>query len=103
MGELVSAIERRLPDASIRCDTPATSLARDGQEWRVLGGGGFDARASAVVLAAPASAAARLLQPIDEAAAALCREVPYVSTASVALAWPREAIRHSLAGVPASE
>jgi protoporphyrinogen/coproporphyrinogen III oxidase len=98
MGELVTAIERRLPERAIRYRAPATSLGRDGRAWRVRAGDDFEARAGAVVLAAPAHAAARLLQPVDAAAAALCREVPYVSTASVALAWPRDAIRHPLAG-----
>jgi oxygen-dependent protoporphyrinogen oxidase len=51
-----------------------------------------------VVIASPARAAARLLAPMDDRAAALCAEVPYVSTASVALAWPRGAVRHPLAG-----
>src|SRR5439155_15447189 len=34
----------------------------------------------------------------DAEAAGLCAQVPYVSTASVALAWPRTAIAHSLTG-----
>jgi oxygen-dependent protoporphyrinogen oxidase len=54
--------------------------------------------ARAVVIAAPAFVAADLLAPIDADAAGLCREVPYVSTASVALAWPRTAIPHPLRG-----
>jgi oxygen-dependent protoporphyrinogen oxidase len=59
---------------------------------------GGEAAARAVILAVPAPAAARLLAPIDAAAAALCAGVPYVSTASVALAFPRRAVRHPLAG-----
>jgi oxygen-dependent protoporphyrinogen oxidase len=39
-----------------------------------------------------------LLQPIDRRAGALCGEVPYVSTVSVALAWPRSAVAHPLDG-----
>ena len=95
MGELVSAIERRLPERAIRYRTPATSLTRDGGEWRVRGGDEFEARAAAVVLAAPAHAAARLLQPVDAAAAALPR-VPRVDGQRRA-AWPR-GLRHPLAG-----
>jgi oxygen-dependent protoporphyrinogen oxidase len=42
--------------------------------------------------------ASRLLAGVDDRAASLSAEVPYVSTASVALAWPRDAISHPLAG-----
>ena len=58
--------------------------------------GAFAARA--VILAAPAHAAARLLAATDAPLAALCSEVPYVSTVSVALAWPRASVDHPLAG-----
>jgi oxygen-dependent protoporphyrinogen oxidase len=97
MSELVSAIERGLPEGSIRCDSPVTAIARDGAGWRVsTAAAAWPARA--VVIASPARVAARLLAPVDDRAAALCAEVPYVSTASVALAWPRQAVRHPLAG-----
>jgi protoporphyrinogen/coproporphyrinogen III oxidase len=97
MGELVTAIERRLPSGSIRYESPVRDVVKEGAGWRVsMAGASVPARA--VVLACPAHAAARILAPIDERAAALCAEVPYVSTASVALAWPRDAVRHPLAG-----
>jgi oxygen-dependent protoporphyrinogen oxidase len=38
------------------------------------------------------------LAPIDERAASLCAEVPYVSTVSVALAYARSAVAHPLEG-----
>jgi len=97
MGELVTAIERRLPAGSIRCDSPVRGVVKDGATWHVSTADGV-LPARAVVLACPAHAAARVLAPVDGPAAALCAEVPYVSTASVALAWPREAVRHPLAG-----
>jgi len=97
MGELVAAIERRLPAGSIRYDSPVRDVAKVGPGWRVSTDGGPIA-ARAVILACPAHAAARILAPVDERAAALCAEVPYVSTASVALAWPRAAVRHPLLG-----
>jgi oxygen-dependent protoporphyrinogen oxidase len=97
MGELVTAIERRLAAGSIRYDSPVRDIVKDGAGWRVSAAGASVA-ARAVVVACPAHAASRLLAPIDEAAAALCAGVPYVSTASVALAWPRRAVQHPLAG-----
>ncbi len=97
MGELVTAIERRLPPESIRYESPVRGLVKDDSGWRVSADG-VSVPARAVVLACPAHAAAPILAPVDERAAALCAEVPYVSTASIALAWPRQAVRHPLAG-----
>jgi oxygen-dependent protoporphyrinogen oxidase len=97
MGEIVSAIERRLDSKAVHLSTPVSALRRTGDGWIVDGSGGQHP-ARAVILAVPAYAAARLLEGVDEEAARLCAEVPYVSTTSVALAWPRTAIQHDLAG-----
>jgi oxygen-dependent protoporphyrinogen oxidase len=97
MGELVTAIERRLPSGSIQHEAPVHELVKEDAGWRVSTAGA-SVTARAVVLACPAYAAARILAPVDARSAALCAEVPYVSTASIALAWPRQAVRHPLAG-----
>jgi oxygen-dependent protoporphyrinogen oxidase len=97
MGELVSAIERRLPSGSMQFGRPATAIRREHTGWRVTSGTqAFDA--SAVILATPAHVTARLLAPVDVHVANLCAEVPYVSTVSVALAWPRASVSHPLDG-----
>jgi oxygen-dependent protoporphyrinogen oxidase len=54
--------------------------------------------AHAVIVASPARAAATLLERADADLAALCAAVPYVSTASVALAWDRARVSHPLQG-----
>jgi oxygen-dependent protoporphyrinogen oxidase len=97
MGELVTALERRMPDGSIRCNAPVAAIVKDGKRWLVPAAG-TTATASAVIIAAPARVAAELIQPIDPRAGSLCGEVPYVSTVSVALAWPRSAVAHPLEG-----
>lgn len=100
MGELVEALERHLPPGSIRYGSPALEIAPSGgmdSAWQVRTADGA-ADADAVILATPAHAAAPLLRPIDSAAADRCAEIPYVSTASVALSWPRAAVRHPLQG-----
>ena len=97
MEELVDALERRLPPEAIVRGAAVDALARDAAGWQVRAGG-RTMHARAVILAVPAYTAADLLAPHDAALAALCREVPYVSSASVALAWPRHAVRHPLAG-----
>ena len=90
MGELVSAIEARLPANAVRLEAPVRECVRDTSEWRLTVG---DERlaAQSVIVAAPAHAAATLLERTDENLAALCATVPYVSTASVALGWDARA------------
>jgi oxygen-dependent protoporphyrinogen oxidase len=97
MGTLISALQRDLGGDHLLLQTPIDRLERTDGGWRAATRGrAFDAQA--VVLAIPAHVAARLLKPIDAEAARLCDTVPYVSTASVALAWPRSAIAHGLSG-----
>ncbi len=97
MSMLVSAIERRLPPGSVRLDAPASSLRADPSGWGVTVRG-EEVKADAVIVAAPAPVAARLIAEVDPRISAQCSGVPYVSTASVALAWRRGDIRHPLAG-----
>ena len=84
MGRLVGALRAALPPGTLTCDSRVEALDRNPP--------------SPVILAVQAYAASALLAPIAAAAAALCAQVPYVSTASVALAWPRDAIAHALDG-----
>jgi protoporphyrinogen/coproporphyrinogen III oxidase len=97
MEELVSTLEQQLPSDSLHRGAAVDGIARDANGWR-LTVGGERASARAVLLACPAHVAADLLAPIDARSAERCREVPYVSTASIALAWHRGAIAHPLNG-----
>ena len=97
MQTLVDALLRRLPPGTVRLSTPVDHLERVTGGWQLSANGvGYSARA--VVLAGPAPLAASLLKPIDAHAADACARVPYVSTASVALAWPRSQVTHPLDG-----
>jgi oxygen-dependent protoporphyrinogen oxidase len=84
MGTLVDAIVAALPPGTIRYGAAVHSLA--------------PLDAACTVLALPAYAAAPLIAPLDADAASLAARVPYVSTASVALAWRREEVPHPLDG-----
>jgi protoporphyrinogen/coproporphyrinogen III oxidase len=97
MSELVIAIERRLPPDSVLREHEVVSLSRSEGTWHVASSRGSHTTA-AVIIAAPAYVAARLSTAIDPELSALCSEIPYVSTASVALAWPRDQVRHPLRG-----
>ena len=97
MGELVTAIERRMPARNIRLRTAARAIARTEGGWRVTAGEETIA-ASAVILTTPSYVTAELIAPFDQDAAQLCRETRYASTASVVLAWPRASVSHPLEG-----
>lgn len=97
IGEMVDAILRALPEGTVRCG--ATVAGIEGPSaWAVRLDTGEAIVASALILAAPAYAAADLLASVDAELAALCRAVPYVSTCTVALGYPRGAVRHALNG-----
>jgi protoporphyrinogen/coproporphyrinogen III oxidase len=97
MGELVSAIQRRLPAESIRFGVDAKAISATQSGFQVQTGTDT-LEADSVIVAIPAHRAAPLLAPVDPALADLCAEVPYVSTVSVALAWPRASVAHPLNG-----
>jgi len=97
MGELVKALLDRLPDGSTWTASPVVGVTRSSDQW-VVSTHGNSFAAAAVIVAAPAHAAARILGPSLPGLANLCAEVPYVSTASVAMSWPREQVPHPLAG-----
>src|SRR2546425_829827 len=64
VGSLVEALARRLPEGVVRLRSPVTGLGLEGRRWRLRAGTDAFA-ADAVILAAPAPAAATLLAPLD--------------------------------------
>lgn len=97
LDRLVDAVVAKLPGDAIRMNHPVSAIARDGERWR-LEAPGAPFAADAVVLALPGHVTARLLEPLDAESAALLRTVPYASSLTVNLAFPRSAIRHRLDG-----
>jgi oxygen-dependent protoporphyrinogen oxidase len=97
MGELVQALLDRLPDGSTWPSSPVTSVARSADLWTVTTPTN-SFTASAVIVAAPAHAASACFSSTSVELASLCAEIPYVSTASVALSWPRTDVPHPLNG-----
>jgi len=97
MGELVSAVIGRLPKHSIRLRTEILRLERFGSHW-IVHTRDEAIPAAGIIIAAPAYAAADVLGQAAPAIASICAEMPYVSTASVALSWPRSAVSHPLDG-----
>jgi protoporphyrinogen/coproporphyrinogen III oxidase len=103
--EIVDALVRVLPAPAIQLNASVRAVRR--AEAAASGEpGGYlidsaerePARARAVVIAAPAFAAAQLVRPLDAELAALCSRVPYASSATVTLGYERSQVRHRLLG-----
>jgi oxygen-dependent protoporphyrinogen oxidase len=97
MSELVAAIAARLPVNALRLGAAVRECTRTASGWQ-LTVGEDSISAQSVIVAAPSHAAGTMLAGVDGALASLCAQVPYVSTVSVALAWPRSRVVHRLAG-----
>ena len=99
MEELVSALAARLPDGAVRLATPVAAIARSsGGGWRVDLPDGAPLEADGVVLAGPAPRMAPVIRGVDPALAGLLEGIAYASSATIALAYPRAAVRHRLDG-----
>ncbi|MEU9581701.1 protoporphyrinogen oxidase [Streptomyces chilikensis] len=85
---LAVAASVRSRGGEILLDAPVTALRRDADGWRALAGD-RPVRADAVVVAAPAGAAARVLRDVSPGAAAELDGVEYASMALVSLAFRR--------------
>ena len=103
LSEMVRALVAALPPGVVQTSTRVTNVTVDGVDrrngpFRVEIDGGGAHESCAVVLATPAWVTASLVHDIDSDLARLCTEVPYSSIATVALAFPREAVSHPLDG-----
>lgn len=101
LGEMVDALRARLDGVErveIRLGARAAALQAAGSGWALHLEDGVPLAADAVILAAPAYAAADLLAGLDADLAGLLRSIPHVSTAAVSLAYPGEALARPLDG-----
>ncbi len=87
LGEMVEALAASLARVDLHLGTRAEALERRGEAYLVHLADGARLEAEAVVLATPAYAAADLLEPLDPALADTLRSIPYVSTATISLAY----------------
>jgi oxygen-dependent protoporphyrinogen oxidase len=101
LGEMVAALEAALEGTAILTGRTAQRLvAHPGPPTRyhVTLDDGRTLGAHALLLATPAYVSARLLEPLAPAVADAMRQIPYVSTAAVTLAFPRAEVAHPLDG-----
>jgi protoporphyrinogen/coproporphyrinogen III oxidase len=98
MEELVAALAARLPAGAVRLGSPVGGIVPAPDGWRVHPRDGAPLHADGVVLAGPAPAMAALVRAVDPALASRLGGIAYASSATVALAYPRAAVRHPLDG-----
>jgi protoporphyrinogen/coproporphyrinogen III oxidase len=98
LSELTCALTAALPAEAIRLRTLVGGVVSEADGYRVETASGESLTARAVVLATPAFATARIIHSLDDALGSLCDEIPYSSTATIALAFPRAAVAHPLNG-----
>ena len=96
LSEMVRALVAYLPSGTVRLNAPVTRVRGTGPFCVESGVSTVEARG--VVLATPAHVTAQLVGDRDGELGRLCGEVPYASTATIALAFPREAVSHPLRG-----
>jgi oxygen-dependent protoporphyrinogen oxidase len=94
VGELVAKLVSAVAPNTVVSGARVTELGRASVYAIRSNTQAVDARA--VILAVPAYAAAALLRAFDTTLAGLCDAIPYASTASVALGYRRDQIRHPL-------
>jgi oxygen-dependent protoporphyrinogen oxidase len=110
IGTLVEALWQRLPEGTVRLNSPVIGLQRvAGHTWRLSTGGPEPdfLEVDGVILATPAHHSAGLLAPVDAELAAELAAIDSSSCAVVALGYQRDQIGDDLNGfgfvVPACE
>lgn len=96
MSSIADALAARLPAGSVRLRSPVAQIRpADDDAWDVVTERGVE-RFDAVVMAAPAAAAAKLVSGFDDALATGLREIPYAGSAIVLLGYRRDQIAQPL-------
>jgi len=97
MGSLVDALVAALPAGALRTGRGVEAVQQSGELWDVVLDGGEHLAADAVIFASPAHATAKMVP--DERLASDLAGIPYVSTATVFMAFPADGIERPLGGV----
>lgn len=95
LHSLVDALVAAMPGVQVELGATVVRVARD-HGWRVQLAGGRELAADSLVLATPAYASARLLQPVAPGAAQELAAIPYNSALVVSLAYRPSEVAHPL-------
>jgi oxygen-dependent protoporphyrinogen oxidase len=101
MQALIDALAARLPEGCVRYKARVDRLGLDraAGRWRLFLQGGEIREADAVCLALPAPRAGALLMGEDAELAGALGGIPYASSVTVNLVFPREVLAHPLDGM----
>ena len=106
-NSFVDALTRRLPENSIRLNSPVKQVLKPGVNWSVTLENGTALNANAVIICLPGPRATELLKDMDSKLAADLTAIKYASSAVINMAWHHSDIPHPLNGfgfvVPAIE
>ena len=100
LSEMVQALTARLGRLSVLAGyrVRAVRVSAPPRGYEVMIEGTAPLAADALVLATPAYDAASLIEPLDAELGALLRGIPYASTATISLGFPRKDFSHRLDG-----
>ncbi len=99
LGQLTDALEEALTDVDVLLGTEVTALDRlDDGRYEVSLSAGRSLMVDGIVLAVPAYAAGQMLGTLEPSVASLLSHIPYVSTATVTLAYHAGDVTGSAAG-----
>lgn len=87
VAEIVEALERSIPPGVVRTGEAVARVEQSENGYRVEAATGARYEARAVILATPAHVAGELVRPLDAGLAQMLAEIPFVSTATVSLAY----------------
>ncbi|WP_372894372.1 protoporphyrinogen oxidase [Stieleria sp.] len=98
MSQLIEALEKSLPEDAIRLNAPVHFIVPSGSRWSISSGVEAPQReaSDAVIIATPASPAARVLSTVDGELSKRLGGIRSASCAVVSLAFRREQIGHDL-------
>ena len=98
LGEMVDAVIKKSPDIKFQSGTRVESIAGTEGDWSICLEGGGEQKADALIMATPGHISARLLESVTPKAAELLKQIKYVSTATVTMAYKKEGFSHALDG-----
>jgi protoporphyrinogen/coproporphyrinogen III oxidase len=100
LAEIVEALLARLleQDVDLRLNSEVVSLKTVESTYQIQLADGEHITADGVILASPAFASGAILAELDQELSALLREIPYVSTATVSLAYDQQDLTRPLDG-----
>ncbi len=93
MSELPQAIISRLEDVEIRTGSAVRQIEKSAVGYQIRLGDGESIASDAVLLGTPAYASSGILQLLDGELASLLKRIPYVSSATISLAYREEDLK----------